>query len=136
MTSNQLVIFHGNSNGTIVDLDVTSNITVPNYKVSNVRQYESWEDNNSTIHKQLLCRKVKGTFTLKFFTIEDYEYFNNFIEANTKEDGSIPATIYCNDTLTTKEVDLFVEYDQNNVMPFIGFKDYDGFEVTVEERGE
>lgn len=133
MTSCQLVVFHGNNN---TSLDVTSNITVPNYKVSNVRMYESWEDNNSTIHKQILCRKVKGTFTLKFFTVADYEAFNTFIENNIRDDGSISATVYCNDMLTTKEVNLFVEYDQDNILPFIGYKDYDGFEVTVEERGE
>lgn len=132
MEGHRLVIFHG-KNG--IDLDITENILVPTYKVSKNKAYESWTDSNYTTHKYLLVSKAIGTFTVKFFEVDDYLNFNKFINENTDEnDGAIDATVYYNNLNTVERIRIFVGYELADILPLINRRQYDGIEVSIQER--
>lgn len=131
MESQRLVIFHGANNAT---LDVTENILVPSYAVSKNKGYETWTDSNYTTHKHLVATKATGSFTVKFFTVNDYINFNKFITDNTDSDGAIYATLYYNNLNTTEKIRVFVSYELTDILPLIERKEYDGIEISISER--
>lgn len=118
----------------IGSLDITRHITVPSYKVNMIPKYTEWTDSNYTVHRDINRQRVEGNFTVKFFNIEDYEAFIRAIRDNTSTDGSTFVTVYTQNTRTTKQTYVFIDYDPKNSLPIIGRSDDDGFDVSISER--
>ena len=51
-----------------------------------------------------------------------------------KQNGSYDCTVYCNNLLSAYTTEMYIDFDAADVMPFIGAKDYDPINITVEER--
>lgn len=115
-------------------LDLTEYITVPSYKVNLLDGYEEWTDNNKVTHRDTVSQKAQGSFSLKFETLEEYLNFIATMKASKKQNGSYDCTVYCNNTLEAYNIEMFVDFEPPNIMPYIGFKDYDPIEVTVTQR--
>lgn len=128
MQSSKLFIITGNN------LDLTNRILVPTYKVSRQPKYESWEDSNWVDRRDIVRRVAKGTFTLKFDTISEYENFVDAVEQNTKNDGSVNVKLYLNKTHEMVTTDVYIDFEPVNDLPFYGVRDHDGIEVTIQER--
>lgn len=133
MEGQRLAIFHG-KNDSRLRLDITENILVPSYAVSKNKGYESWTDSNYTTHKHLVATKATGSFTVKFFSVDEYLNFNKFIIDNTDDDGAITGTFYYNNLNTTETIRVFVAYELTDILPLIDRKEYDGIEVSIQER--
>lgn len=116
-------------------IDYTNRIVVPSYKVSDMPVSTEWTDSNWTTHRITHARKASGTFTLKFQSPEEFQNFMTIVNSLTRKDGTIRCSLYMNNLNGVKE-DIFVylDFDAANTMPYMGTKDYDGFDVTVKER--
>lgn len=116
-------------------MDLTNFIQVPSYQVNLQDGYDEWIDNNKTTHRDIVSKKAKGSFEVKFETLEQFQTFILVMKEYKKQNGSYDCTVFCNNTLTTINVEMFIDFDPANVMPYIGAKDYDAIEITVEQRG-
>lgn len=126
----------------IGSVDYTQNITVPSFKVNMLPQYTEWTDANYTLHRTLKRYVVKGTFTMRFNSKEEYEafiknykqYTMNDIETKGSRDGSTYVTIYANNLMGTKQTYVYIDIDPKNSIPVMGTSKDEGIEVTVTER--
>lgn len=115
-------------------MDLTNYIVVPSYQVNLQDGYEEWTDNNKVTHRDIVAKKAKGSFSVKFETVDEYMTFMIVMKDYKKQNGAYDCTVYCNNMLTTYNVEMFVDFDAADVMPFIGNKEYDAIEITVEQR--
>lgn len=117
------------------DYDLTERITLPSYKVNGINQYEEWKDADYTLHREITRNQIKGTFTVKFYSVDEYEEFLEALADATQEDGSVEAEVYMHNLRQVRDTYVFLEFDPKNTLPNINMgKDYDGFDITVTER--
>ena len=116
-------------------LDLTNFIEVPTYKVNLRDGYEEWTDMNKTDHHDINARKAQGTFSVKFETLEQFQTFMIVMKDYKKQNGSYDCSVYCTNILSAINVEMYIDFDPPNVMPYIGSKDYDSIEITVSQRG-
>lgn len=115
--------------------DYTNYITVPSYNVTQKMESTEWTDSNGTRHHDVYKRRISGSFTMKFFTTEDYLSFQSVIQNSIQTDGSINIVAYVNNLNEKRSFRAFVNIDNlPNVLPYIGAASYDGFSVEIEER--
>lgn len=127
-TSSPLFIVNGT-------MDLTNFIVVPSYQVNLLDGYEEWTDNNKVTHRDIISKKASGSFSLKFENLDQYQAFLLYMANNKKQNGSYDCTVYFNNTLSSETIEMFIDFEPANVMPYVGVKDYDAIEVTVEQRG-
>lgn len=119
----------------IGDKDLTCHITVPSFNSYSEKIYDEWEDGNRINRKNYVRNKISGSFTVKFYNMDDYFSFISTINNATESDGSVIADIYVNNLCdVVEDVILDIEYPHELTLPLFGAKDYEGFEVTFEER--
>ncbi len=116
------------------EYDLTPHIVVPTYKVNNLPKYEDWVDANYVTHREVVRHCLNGSFTVKFWSIAEYEEFLDAVDSTLMTDGSHHVFAYdgidkTNQTLVSKY--LFIEFDPEQVLPVIGTEEDDGFEVTI-----
>lgn len=116
-------------------LDLTEHITVPSYKVNLLDVYEEWTDNNKVTHNDVVAKKVQGSFSLHFEYLEEYLTFIATMKELKKQNRSYDCTVFCNNMLECYNIEMFVDFEPANVMPYIGAKEYDAIEITVNQRG-
>lgn len=120
-----------------VNIDYTSNITVPSYKVNEVDISDDWEDGNRKKHKNIVRTQVKGNFTMKFFDISSFNTFFETLNANKiatgDNSGAVLITAYIQNKNITKSFYAFIDADPADTLPLMGSADYEGFEVQIEE---
>ena len=116
-------------------MDLTEHITVPSYKVNLIDGYDEWIDNNKVTHRDIVSKKAQGSFSIKFESLEEFQSFMIIMKDYKKQNGSYDCTVFCNNTLSTINTEMFIDFDAANVMPYIGSKDYDAIELTVTQRG-
>lgn len=120
-----------------VNIDYTSNITVPSYKVNEVDISDDWEDGNKKKHKNIVRTQVKGNFTMKFFDILSFNAFFETLNANKvatgDNSGAVLITAYIQNKNITKSFYAFIDADPADTLPLMGSANYEGFEVQIEE---
>lgn len=116
-------------------LDLTRFVPVPDYKVNEIDNFVEWTDGNYNKHRHITDSKAEGVFTLKFHSINEYFNFVNFYEENKEADGAIKAVVFCMNKNRYKSIYAFIDYDPQNTLPLMSKKEFDGFEVTISERG-
>lgn len=115
-------------------MDLTNFIVVPSYQVNLMDGYEEWTDNNKVTHRDIVSQKAKGSFQLKFETLEQFQTFMIVMKDYKKQNGAYDCIVFCNNMLSTYNTEMFIDFEAANVMPFIGAKDYDPIDVNVEQR--
>lgn len=116
-------------------MDLTNLIVVPSYKVNLQDGYEEWIDNNKITHRDIVSKKAMGTFSIKFETIDQYQAFMLYMANNKKQNGSYDCSVYLNNMLTSINTEMYIDFEAPDIMPFIGIKDCEAIEITVEQRG-
>lgn len=121
----------------INNTDFTPFITVPSYKVSEFDESEDWEDGNKRKHTYIVRTRIKGTFTLKFQTPEQFNNFFSVVETNKirsgEYSGACLTTLFVNNKNAVRSAYIRINADPADTLPLFNGGDYDGFEVTVEE---
>lgn len=124
-------------NDETVNIDFTSNITVPSYKVNEVDISDDWEDGNKKKHKNIVRTQVKGNFTMKFFDIPSFNHFFEVLNANKiatgDNSGAVLINAYVQNKNIVKSFYAFISADPADTLPLIGNTDYEGFDVSIEE---
>lgn len=122
-------------------VDWTNYITVPNYAVNLKPVYDEWVDANRTTHRDVVCYKLEGTFTVKCPNLQTYYNLMDSLYAKEDEYGGFYVVdgVYANNNQEyvndTGGIELFVEFEElQNGEPIMGMEEYEGFEVTVKER--
>lgn len=119
------------------EYDLTPHIVVPTYKVNNLPKYEDWVDANYVTHREVVRHCLSGSFTVKFWSIDEYDEFLEAVDATAMIDNSHHVTAYAaneDSAQTMKSAYVFIDFDPEQVLPVIGTEDDDGFEVTITER--
>lgn len=116
------------------DVDYTSNITVPSYKVQSEAVEKTWEDATYTNHTDFLRWRIKGSFTIYFDDADQFHSFLDALENMRGTDNYIPATFY--DNYKHNEVTSYFKITVKliNNLPYYQTKKHEGYEVTVEEK--
>lgn len=124
-------------NGETVNVDFTNNITVPSYKVNDFDIAEEWEDGNKKKHKEIVRSQVKGSFTLKFMDAQSFNHFFEVLNANKvltgDNSGAVLMNVFVQNKNIVKSIYAFVTADPANTLPYMGAKNYEGFNVQIEE---
>lgn len=114
-------------------VDLTHNITVPSYKVNEFSVSSEWNDANEVRHKDVIRKRVKGSFTVMFDNITDYNNFLQLIDENTTSGDYIIATVFLNNKNRVVTRNFFIDMDPQNEVPFMGRRELDGFDIDIEE---
>lgn len=118
--------------------DITRFIILGSWDVNEEDVYETWEDANRLAHRGVVRQKVKGSFDVKFYSIQDHEYFidllTNPLSFNNDSSGTINCTVYINNKNKTKTIDAFIDFKLKNYVPAISEDRDPGFTVSLEER--
>ena len=133
----QLFSISTTENNVTVNKDYTNRITVPSYKVNEFDETLDWKDGNLRQRQHIVRTGIKGNFTLKFLTIEEFNEFFETLAANTigsgVYSGAVLCTVYLVKKNITKSAYLRINADPSDTLPYFGTKNYNGFEVKVEE---
>ena len=118
-------------------IDFTRFITVPSYKVNELDVFDEWEDGNRRKHKYIVRSQIKGSFTLKFTNIDDFNNFFATVNSNKVATGdyagAVLATVYMVNRNAVKSTYVFITADPADTLPLFASPSYDGFDVTIEE---
>lgn len=120
----------------IGELDITPFIVLGTYAISMQPEYETWYDGNRTERRGIKRTKLKGTFSVRFFSLKDYNDFFNAIETNkTSGDYLSAAKVYDNKSRTEfSNVDVYMDYEPTNQAPAVGYSFGEDIEITVTAR--
>lgn len=118
----------------ITDRDFTNCIVLGSYTINSIPVYNEWTDANYTKHKDIVRKRVTGTLSLKFFEEDDYTDFLRLVEENTKNDGTIPLTVYVNNIDRAMTIDAFLDVKFPNLLPVVGQNANKEISVSIEER--
>ena len=98
--------------------DITRFIILGSWDVNEEDVYETWEDANRLAHRGVVRQKVKGSFDVKFYSIQDHEYFidllTNPLSFNNDSSGTINCTVCINNKNKTKTIDAFIDFKLKN----------------------
>lgn len=114
-------------------VDYSGNVMVGTYKVNSTDVFDTWMDANGVNHRQILRKRVSGSFTMQFRNISKYDEFVQHVEESKTVGGWIPCYLFVNNLNTSKSCKMFVDFlpdlDRQN-----GARNYvPAFEVNVEE---
>ena len=81
-----------------------------------------------------LILPLSGSFQVKFETLEQFQTFMIVMKDYKKQNRAYDCSVFCNNMLSTYNIEMFIDFEAANVMPYIGAKDYDPIDITVEQR--
>lgn len=114
--------------------DLTSFIMVPSYIVNSHDIYEEYSDGNYKFRRKVIRTRISGKFSLKFSDKYDFDQVLAKFKSAKDSEGAVPATVYVNNTQEVKTSKFFLDYEVADIIPFLGVKDTDALEVTIEEQ--
>ena len=120
----------------IGELDVTPFIVLGTYAVSMQPEFDTWYDGNRTERRGIKRTKLKGTFSVRFFSLKDYNDFFDAIETNkTTGDYLTAAKVYDNKSRTEfSDVDVYLDYEPTNQAPAVAREFGEDIEITLTAR--
>lgn len=116
-------------------IDFTQHIKMGTWKVNSKPVYTEWTDYGKKKHKHKHRDQISGSFKVYFRTIEEFTKFFKTIENNKDNSGYVTCQVFLNnlDGLSAPS-EITFSYDIANYKPVMGIEDYDGFDITIEER--
>lgn len=118
---------------TLDGTDYTNNIINGTYDVSQNDVYEEWTDANHVIHQHTMRTRYEGQFTMRFRTLASYEAFVADMAAHKTAGNKYTVTVWANNTLTSKEVEAFMEWHPVPTQKENLVFDYGEFSVSLKE---
>lgn len=121
---------------TIESFDVTPFIVLNTYSISDQSECEKWTDGNGKERRGLIRRRLKGSFSVKFFNQKDYQDFLSAV-IKSRDDGFDYLTVnaYDNKSRTYQEdIEAYFDFEPINVEPSIGWSFNEEIEIEFYER--
>lgn len=125
-----------NETTTIESFDVTPFIVLNEYSISDQAECEKWTDGNGRERRGLIRRRLKGSFSVKFFNQKDYQDFLSAV-IKSRDDGFDYLTVnaYDNKSRTYQEdIEAYFDFEPINVEPSIGWSFNEEIEIEFYER--
>lgn len=117
----------------IGDNDYSKNVVMDSYNVNQYDVYKEWEDANGTIHRHVYRKKVKGTFTMQFDSLQKYQAFLQDVSSNKDVNGFLTVLVMVNNTDTAALIKAFIDYTTIQGRHGNYTKIYNSFDVQIEE---
>lgn len=116
--------------------DATSFIVLNTYGISDQPDYQKWTDGNHHERRGLKRRRLKGSFSVKFFNQKDYQDFlSAIIKSRAEGFDYITVNIYDNKSREYIEnVNMYFDFEPINVEPSIGWSFDEETEIEATER--
>lgn len=121
---------------TDISFDATSFIVLNTYGISDQPDVTKWTDGNNHERRGLKRRRLKGSFSVKFFNQKDYQDFlSAIIKSRAEGFDYITVNIYDNKSRTYIEnANVYFDFEPINVEPSIGWSFDEETEIEVTER--
>lgn len=130
-----MVLFSILQNGTTSQvLDITPFIVAGSYGVSTQPEYEEWTDGYHSLRRTIKGWKLRGSFNVKFFSLQDYNNFLDTVENNILNGGYVYATVYDTKTKQVFTTYVFIDYEPSNMAPLVGRSDNEEISITIIQR--
>lgn len=114
-------------------IDFSSNIVVGTYSVNYTDMFNTWTDANGVSHRQIIRKKVAGSWEMGFRNMAEYNTFIQHMESSKTTGGWIPCYLFVNNLSENRSCRLYFTYDpkldrQHGIRNYIP-----NFTVTLEE---
>lgn len=116
------------------DADFTSFIMVPSYIVNSHDIYEEYSDGNYKFRRKVIRTRITGKFSMKFSDKYSFSQVLAKFKSEKDSEGAITCTVYVVNTQEVKISKFFIDFEAADIIPFLGVKDTDALEVTIEEQ--
>ncbi len=116
------------------DADFTSFIMVPSYIVNSHDIYEEYSDGNYKFRRKVIRTRITGKFSMKFSDKYSFSQVLAKFKGEKDSEGAITCTVYVVNTQEVKTSKFFIDFEAADIIPFLGVKDTDALEVTIEEQ--
>lgn len=90
--------------------DYSNRVIAGTYAVQKEDIFTTWTDANGRTHRAIYRSQTSGSFDMLFKTIEEYETFCSWINANKANDGSVMCVVLDNLTGTNVTSDFFISF--------------------------
>lgn len=127
------------ANDTIFKLntvDYSSHVVAESYAVNFVDVYDEWTDGGQVKHKDVIRRKLSGTFQMYFKTTDSLQTFLTALANCKTTSNTYPVVLKANnDTVASLQSskNVFLDFVPVRKRDAKGSDVFDVFEVTVEE---
>lgn len=127
------------ANDTIFKLntvDYSSHVVAESYAVNFVDVYDEWTDGGQIKHKDVIRRKLSGTFQMYFKTTDSLQTFLTALANCKTTSNTYPVVLKANnDTVASLQSskNVFLDFVPVRKRDAKGSDVFDVFEVTVEE---
>lgn len=116
-------------------IDFTKHIKMGTWKVNSKPVYTEWLDYGKKKHKHKHRDQISGSFRVYFRTVEEFRKFFDTIEENTNKNGYVMCQVFLNNLDgISPPTEIAFNYDIANYKPIMGVEDYDGIDISIEER--
>ena len=92
------------------NVDYTDNVIASDYVVGSYPEYQTWTDANGHEHRSSYRTRVYGTLELYFFTMKEFNDFQDNMALVKQNDLTCPVTVYDNNTAAEVTINAFVDY--------------------------
>ena len=114
--------------------DLSKYIEVPSYTINSQPISKDWTDANGVKHKSNIRQQIRGNFRIKCRTKDKHLEILRLFRENITAEGYTPVDLYVNNLDKVKTINAYITMNPANTMPLFGISEYEGFEVSVEER--
>lgn len=115
-------------------VDYSGNVMVGSYSVNYQDVYSTWTDANGIDHRQIIRKKVSGSFDMMFRNKTSYDSFISHMEASKTAGGWIPCYLYVTNLNQQRSCKLYMSYEPCLDRQYNNSRNYvPAFTVTIEE---
>lgn len=116
------------------NIDYSSNVVAKDYKVNYEDVFQEWIDGGQVKHKDIIRRRLVGTFNMYFEDATSLEVFLTALSTSKTTASTYPVMLKANNDSVGILKSTYVFLSLKPVRKHIGGDDaFDVFEVTIEE---
>lgn len=115
-------------------LDLTEWIEVPTWECNSEAVYNDWTDANYMNHRDVVRRRITGSFSVKPPSAAAQVYMIEKIRDNINENTDIiKLRVYINNRHETKAISAFLDFSFKDDLPYAGTGKAEGIDISFEE---
>ena len=118
------------------DVDYSAHVVAESYTVNLKDIYQEWVDGSQTKHRDIVAKKLQGTFQMYFKTESDLQTFVTALSACKTSDNTYPVKMKANNNAVAslqQSKNVFLDFEPTRKRDASWADVFEAFEVTVEE---
>lgn len=113
--------------------DLTPRINIRTYDVNSEPVYNSWTDGDLRLRRNVTRTRIAGKIEMGYTAEADLLADLALIEANTGEDGSCAAEVYCNNTAALVSSTFYLTTDAEGSWDTVNNRQWLTLTLEIEE---